>query len=102
MQFPQDKGVRADVAVTSAEQRSGEDVQNTFSQMEILQHLDDEVWVLDEALRFVYLNRSERQRLLGTSACDFVPPSARENFQAAVASAWQDGVAHIEMAWADW
>ena len=56
----------------------------------------------DEALRFVYLNRSERQRLLGTSACDFVPPSARENFQAAVASAWQDGVAHIEMAWADW
>lgn len=102
MQFPQDKGVRADVAATSAEQRPGEDVHNTFSQMDILQHLDDEVWVLDETLRFVYLNRSERQRLLGTSALDFVPASSRETFRAAAASAWKDGVAHIEMAWADW
>lgn len=90
------------MAASSTEQPLGGVVESPFSQMEILQHLDDEVWVLDETLGFAYLNRPERQRLLGTSALDFVPPSARENFQNAVASAWQDGVAHIEIEWADW
>ena len=93
MPFPEDDGVRSVVADKVALERPVEGVRSLLGQVQILQHLSDEQWILDAELRFIYVNRPAREQLLGTSALDFVPPAARDEFQRTFASAWESGVA---------
>src|SRR5262245_6588257 len=73
-----------------------------LDQVHVLEHLGDELWLLNAERRFAYVNRAAREHLLGTSVFDFVPAPAREKFSRALDAAWSSGAAHsCETEWPD-
>jgi hypothetical protein len=88
-----DNGSSASVAVQDLEQRPSEAVHDLPSQVEILRHLPDEQWILDADLKLLFVNRPDRERLLGTSALELLEPAHRAEFERVFDEVRRTGVA---------